>query len=152
MSTNAWRWFPYGLVGAMALTFVVNGYMVYDAVSTFPGAAGTDGFDLSNGYGRVMAAEQRHAALGWQADIQVGADHTAVLRLSERNGTPLIAMIDAQAERPVGPRDSAKLRFMSQGNGLYQADTPLFSGQWDIMLAIHANGQSYTMTRRVIVR
>ncbi|HQT78230.1 MAG TPA: FixH family protein [Rhodopila sp.] len=155
MSTqnSAWRWFPHGLAGAMAIAFAVNGYMVYDAVTTFPGAAGTDGFDLSNHYDRVLSAKQRQAALGWMVDAKVGADHFPVLHLTDRNGVPLVpAAIEAQAERPVGPKSTTALSFKPHGNGLYQAETSLFSGQWDIMLTIRSDGRLYSTTRRVVVR
>jgi hypothetical protein len=45
MTSSAWRWFPLGLFASMALVFAVNGYMVYVSLSSFPGAAGTDGFE-----------------------------------------------------------------------------------------------------------
>ena len=153
MSTTVWRWFPHGLIGSMALVFLVNGYMVYDAYSTFPGVAGRDGFDLSNEYKRVLATAQQQAALGWQVEAGVAGDRFPLLRLTDRNGAPLTATeITAQAERPVGPLDSTPLAFHPVGNGGYQADTSLFSGQWDIMLTVNADGQQYRATRRVVVK
>lgn len=155
MSTrnSAWRWFPYGLAGAMAVAFAVNGYMVYDAVTTFPGVAGADGFDLSNNYGRVLSAEQRQAALGWTVEAKVGADRFPVLRVTDRAGAPLATVaIDAEAERPVGPKNTTRLSFKPHGEGLYQAETSLFSGQWDIALTVRSAGQLFTTTRRVVVR
>jgi hypothetical protein len=74
MNTTVWRWFPLGLIAVMGLVFAVNGYMVYTALSSFPGIAGTDGFDLSNGYGRVLQAAAQQSALGWR--IESGLDET----------------------------------------------------------------------------
>jgi nitrogen fixation protein FixH len=153
MNTTVWRWFPHGLIAAMGFVFAVNGYMVYNAYHTFPGSAGTDGFDLSNDYKRVLAAAQQQAALGWQIEADVTASRYPLLRLTDRNGAPLAAAaIDARAERPVGPADTTVLTFRSVGDGRYQADTSLFSGQWDVMLTVRADGRQYSATRRVAVK
>jgi nitrogen fixation protein FixH len=152
MDTTVWRWFPHGLIAAMGMVFAVNGYMVYDAYHTFPGAAGQDGFDLSNKYERVLATAQQQAALGWQLETDVTTTHYPVLRLSDRNGVPLAAdAIEARAERPIGPPQTTPLPFRPIGDGRFQADTTLFRGQWDIMLTVRADGQSYSATRRVVV-
>jgi nitrogen fixation protein FixH len=76
-----------------------------------------------------------------------------VLRLADRTGAPLRASeINAQAERPVGPTDPTSLTFRPAGDGRYQADTSLYSGQWDMMLTVQADGQDYRATRRVVVK
>ncbi len=153
MDTTVWRWFPIGLIGVMGLVFAINGVMIYDAVQTFPGAAGEDGFDLSNEYKRVLAAAERQAALGWQIEAEVTPAHFPVLRLTDRSGAPLAPVaIEAHAERPIGPLDSTALQFHPVGDGKFQADTSLFSGQWDIMLTVRSNDGRYRATRRVIVK
>jgi nitrogen fixation protein FixH len=153
MNTTVWRWFPYGLIATMGLVFLVNGYMVYDAFSTFPGVSGKDGFDVSNEYKRVLETAQQQAALGWQLEAALADDRFPVLRLTDRTGAPLTASsIDAQAERPVGPVDTTALAFRSIGDGRYQSDTSLYSGQWDIMLTVHTVGPEYRATRRLAVK
>jgi nitrogen fixation protein FixH len=135
----------------MGTVFAVNGYMVYDAYHTFPGAAGQDGFDLSNNYKRVLAAAQQQAALGWQIETQVTATRYPLLRLVDRNGAPLaVDAIEARAERPVGPPEATNLTFRPLGDGRFQADTSLFSGQWEIMLTVRADERSYSTTRRLV--
>ena len=51
-----WRWFPWAIALSLLVVVAVNGGMVWAALRTFPGVAGTDGFDLSNHYNRVLAA------------------------------------------------------------------------------------------------
>ncbi len=76
-----------------------------------------------------------------------------VLRLADRTGAPLAtAAVDAQAERPVGPPQTTVLAFRQLEAGRFQADTALFSGQWDIMLTVRSDGKLYSATRRVIVQ
>jgi nitrogen fixation protein FixH len=153
MNTTVWRWFPHAMIAALGLVIAVNLYMVYDAYHTFPGVAGRDGFDLSNEYGRVLATAQRQTELGWQIEAEVADGRFPVLRLTDRTGAPMRASgINAQAERPVGPTDSTALTFREAGDGRYQADTSLYSGQWDMMLTVQADGQDYRATRRVVVK
>jgi nitrogen fixation protein FixH len=153
MSTTVWRWFPHGLIGTMGIVFLVNGYMAYDAYSTFPGVSGQDGFDVSNEYKRVLETAQQQAALGWQVEVGMADERFPVLRLTDRTGAPLSATgINAQAERPIGPVDATVLTFRSISDGRYLADTSLYSGQWDLMLTVHADGRDYRATRRVVVK
>ncbi len=153
MNTTVWRWFPHAMIAALGLVMAINGYMIYDAYTTFPGVAGQDGFDLSNEYKRVLATAQRQAALGWQIEADMTDDRFPMLVLTDRTGAPLVATeISAQAERPVGPVDQTKLAFHPLGDGRYRAETSLFSGQWDIMLTVHAGGQLFNATRRVVVK
>jgi nitrogen fixation protein FixH len=153
MNTTIWRWFPHGLIGVMGIVFAVNAYMVYDAYHTFPGVAGTDGFDLSNQYKRVLATAQQQAALGWQIEADANNDRLPVLRLTDRAGAPLTATeINARAERPLGPVDATTLTFRAIEDGRYQADASLASGQWDIMLTVGADGRQYSATRRIVVK
>lgn len=153
MNTTLWRWFPHGLIASMAIVFAVNGYMVYDALQTFPGQAGQDGFDLSNEYGRVLATVQQQSALGWGIEAGMTATRYPVLRLTDRAGAPLAnAAIDARAERPVGPAQATVLAFRQLEAGRFQADTALFSGQWDILLTVRSDGKLYSATRRVTVQ
>lgn len=153
MNTSAWRWFPHWLIASMAFVFLVNAYMVYDAYTTFPGVAGQDGFDLSNEYKRVLETAHQQAALGWQIEAGVSADQLPTLRLTAKDGSPIVATeIAAQAERPVGPANTTTLGFRSIGDGRYQADQSLVAGQWDILLRVHADGRQFHATRRVAVK
>ncbi len=153
MTSSAWRWFPLGLFASMAFVFAVNGYMVYVSLVSFPGAAGQDGFDLSNGYDRVLQTERDMAALGWRVEATVDPDRHPVLRLTDKTGAPLAQpQIDAHAERPLGPTQATALVFHATGDGGYTSDTTLFSGQWDLMLTVREGDHTYTTTRRVVVR
>jgi nitrogen fixation protein FixH len=127
--------------------------MFYTAVVSFPGTAGTDGFDLSNGYKRVLDAVANQAALGWRIQAALDDTRRPVLYLTDKFGAPLTtAEIEAHAERPIGPVETTRLAFRPAGEGRFQADTTLFSGQWDIMLTVRANGQSFNTTQRVVAR
>lgn len=152
MDQTAWRFFPHALIGALGFVVAVNCYMLYDAITTFPGQAGEDGFDLSNEYSKVLAVAKAQQALGWKVDADVTAAKAPVLTLLDKTGAGLDATdIVATAERPVGPPSKTPLVFKPLGNGRYATDTTLWSGQWDILLEIKSSGHVYKATRRVKV-
>jgi nitrogen fixation protein FixH len=153
MGTTSWRWFPAWLIFTMGLVFAVNAYMVYTSLSTFPGEAGTDGFDLSNGYGRILDSERVQAALGWHVDASVDTDRRPLLLLTDQAGNPINDLrIEAIVERPVGPPERTTLSLQDLGDGRLRSDTTLFSGQWDLLLTVHSGEHVYATTRRLIVR
>ncbi len=151
MDKSAWRWFPHGLILSMLLVFAVNAWFVVVSLRSFPGAAGTDGFDLSNGYDRVLAAAAAQAALGWHVEATLDDAAHPVLRVVDRSGAPLqAAVIEARAERPIGPTDDTILTFRPAGSDRYRADATLAAGQWDVLLTVHSAGRSYSTTQRLI--
>jgi nitrogen fixation protein FixH len=153
MYRSAYRWFPHGLFVAMGVVFAVNGYFIYEAVDTFPGAAGTDGFDLSNSYDKVLATYAKQAALGWQVEVAVDDAGHPLLRLADRLGAALHGVaIDAHAERPLGSPEVTPLAFRVLDQGRYQTNAPLGFGQWDVMMTVTSGDSRYTTTRRVVVK
>lgn len=148
-----WAWFPIGLIASMFLVFLVNGYMVYTALASFPGEAGADGFDLSNNYDKVLGTVARQQKLGWT--VETGLDHAnhPALRLAGAAGSPLPpAVIEARAERPVGPAEATPLTFHQAEPTRYVTDRSLPRGQWDLVLTVRAAGQTLTTTSRLIVQ
>ncbi len=102
MNTTVWRWFPLGLITAMGFAFAVNGYMVYTALRSFPGTAGTDGFDLSNDYRRVLQAAAQQSALGWRIESSLDENRRPILHLTDRAGAPLAARCAGRPRRTPG--------------------------------------------------
>lgn len=153
MQKSAYRWFPWGLFAGMMVAFLVNAYMVYAAVESFPGVAGQDGFDLSKRYDDVITVAAKQAALGWQVEAVVDDARHPVLSMTDRSGAPLPgAAIKAEAERPLGPAERTSLAFHALDNAHYQADATLAPGQWDILMTVTSGDDRYTTTRRLIVR
>lgn len=151
---SAWRWFPWAIVGSLFVVIVVNGGLIYWALSTFPGQAGNDGFDLSNHYDQVIAAAQQQARLGWSVKVAVDPAKHAELLLTDHAGTPLTgAQLNVSAERPLGPTETTMLPFREVGQGRYVAVASLPEiGQWDLLLTVTAAGERYSTTQRVVVR
>jgi nitrogen fixation protein FixH len=127
--------------------------MVVFALNTFPGQAGSDGFDLSNHYDQVLARVQREAMLGWNVRVLPGDAGRPVLVLTDRSGAPLRdALVQATAERPLGPLETTRLVFRADATGRYVADAALTTpGQWELQLSATAQGHTIAATRRIVV-
>jgi nitrogen fixation protein FixH len=152
---SAWRFFPWAVVGAIAVVVAVNAGMVYAALHSFPGAAeGDEGFALSNHYDVVLERAQHEAALGWVVSAEADDAGRAVVLLTDRAGTGLHgATVEATAERPLGAPDRRLLAFHEMAVGRYVADASLpMKGQWELTLTTSAEGRAMAVTRRVIVR
>lgn len=151
-SRSAWRFFPWWVAGSMGMVIVVNIYMAYSALHTFPGQAGRDGFDLSNRYDAVLSRVQRQTALGWSIEVRTDSADRPLLALRNAAGGPLTgAMIKATAERPVGNAMTMQIAFREVAPGRYASQVPLpLKGQWDLMLTATADGHDVTTTRRIV--
>lgn len=135
-----WRWFPFALVGLLLAVFAVNAFMVYSAVTTFPGQAGQDGFDLSNAYGRVLEMSARQSALGWRVEVQAGPDGHALLRATDRDGVPLPGVvIEARAMRPLGPKQETALTLRPDGRGRLVSEQALSAGRWTLFVTVQGD-------------
>jgi nitrogen fixation protein FixH len=151
---SAWRLFPWMVGAAMGVVVAVNAGMIYAALASFPGKAGTEGFDLSNHYNAVLDQAWHDTELGWTILARADGIGRPEVNLTDSKGSPLSgASVAASAERPLGARQVRRLTFRETAVGRYVADvalTPL--GQWDLALSASAGGHAMVATRRIIVR
>lgn len=150
---SAWRFFPWAICGALGTVVAVNAAMITTAVTSFPGKLGRNGFDLSNQYNTVIAAQERNEALGWQMDAAWGPAGITVT-LKDRAGAALEgARVTAELRRPLGPPHDQALSLQSTSPGTYAAATPdHLAGQWDLMLVAQRGQDRFTATRRLSPR
>ena len=150
---STWRWFPWVVALSLLVVIAVNGGMMWAALSTFPGTAGADGFDLSNHYDHVLDRVAQQAALGWTVQASVDAEAHPRIALTDRTGAALVGVhIQARAERPIGPAEATVLTFQASGDGGYRAVQALpVRGQWELLISASVDGRTVTTTRRVIV-
>lgn len=144
-----WRWFPWAMIGGIVAVMVVNGGMIYAALHTHPGAAGTDGFDLSNRYDAVLERSAQQRKLGWRVVSRAEAGHP-VLRLEGVSGDA--PQVVVQAVRPVGPQDAIALTLDTQEDGRLVAREVLPAGQWLLEVRLSRGDDVVTSTERLIVR
>lgn len=86
----------YILVGAFALVFAVNGYMIWRAIGSFPGLVTESSFRDSQRFNADIAAARAQADRGWRVDVTAtrSAEGTVLVSLSalDRDGRPLTAV------------------------------------------------------------
>ena len=151
---SAWRFFPLAICGGLGLVVVVNLGMVWAAVRSHPGAAGVNGFGLSNNYNHVIAEAEREASLGWTLRV-TATEGRPVLALRDGAGRALEdPRIELVAQRPVGPPMRVALPVHPEGDGRYVADEVLAPpGQWDLLVTVTVGtDEIFTATRRLVVR
>ncbi len=152
---SRWWLFPWAITVVMLIVIAVNGGMVYLAMHTFPGQAGSDGFDLSNRYNAVLArVQQQQAELGWTLFAVPDGARRPVLQLTDRSGEPLTgALVQAKAERPVGPKHLTTLLFHETAPGHYVANAALDEpGQWELLLSAQAQGHRFITSQRILAQ
>jgi nitrogen fixation protein FixH len=153
MRHSAWRFFPWAVIGGLGIVVLVNAGMVFAALHSFPGQAGSEDFALSNHYDAVLDREARDAALGWTVTAVADDSGRPLVMLTQRDSTPLRgASVAASAERPIGAPQPRTLGFRETTPGHYLADAalPVF-GQWELTLSASVGGSAMTITRRVVV-
>jgi len=150
---SGWNFFPLAVILALTFVAIVNAVMVTQALGTFPGEAGVEnGYDLSNVYNKILAAQDAENALGWKL-VMFGRDQHLVVRLNGRDGAVLGGLqLTATATRPVGPENATHLTFEPDGDGHWVSTQPIDLGQWLVDLTATAPGRHFIATRRVIIR
>ena len=73
-------------LGFFATVFVVNGAMIYSAVSTYSGLVANEPYRKGLHYNERIAAAERQANLGWTDTLQVGRDGQVRMLLSDADG------------------------------------------------------------------
>jgi nitrogen fixation protein FixH len=153
-SRNLWPFFPWFIAAAMGVVIAINCFMAYSALHTFPGNAGSDGFDLSNHYNAIIERMKQEAGLGWAVQAEVDQAGHPVVVLTDRSDVALAgAEIEATAQRPLGDRHARQVRFAEVSPGHYHGDVTLDEkGQWELEIWANVDGKEFSTTRRIMAR
>ena len=153
-SRNLWQFFPWFIAAAMSVVIAINCFMAWSALHTFPGNAGSDGFDLSNHYNSIIERVKLEAGLGWAVRAEVDQTGHPVIVLTDRSGAALVgAEVEATAERPLGDRHARQVHFTEVSAGHYLGDVALDEkGQWELEIWAIADGKEFSSTRRIMAR
>jgi nitrogen fixation protein FixH len=127
-------------VAGFGVVIAVNLVMASYAVGSFHGTVVDNSYVASQNYNGWLTKAETSRALGWQVMAHRRADGRVVL---ETLGPPDSASITAEAERPLGGRDAARLTFAPQGQGRWVSDAPLAAGRWRLRMAIRAGAQEW---------
>jgi nitrogen fixation protein FixH len=158
MERSAYRWFPWGIAGAMAFVVAVNLVLTYLAFSSSNGLVTEHPYDEGNGYNAVLAAGARQDALGWKAAVaftpsgKSRGELTATLK--DRAGKPLAGLaVTAHLERPVEPIPPVALPLREGDDGRYAATAALDRpGQWNVRVVARRGDDFYEFSERIFVQ
>lgn len=127
-------------IGGFGVVIAVNLVMASVAVGSFHGTVVDNSYVASQNYNRWLDKAEASRALGWQVVAGRRADGRVVL---ETIAVPAGAAITAEAERPLGQRETASLAFADQGGGRWISDKAVAEGRWRLRIAVRAPGQEW---------
>jgi nitrogen fixation protein FixH len=121
-------WIPWIFVGGMLIVVLVNGVMVWLALSTFPGLTTTQSYDRGRAYNQVLAEAARQDALGWSARVSLREGRIA-FAVTDGEGRAVEGVLQAHLMRPLeGTRVELGAATAREGFDLPE----LRAGQWDL--------------------
>lgn len=145
---------PWLFVGGMLLVILVNGALVYFAVSSFSGLSTGDAYDKGLTFNHRIATIDAQLAKGWRMTMSTrvtGGRLDLAAEFRDRAGTPLDGMIvEGYLVRPTSAGHDRAVRLAGMGGGRYQADTVLpLPGEWLLTLSAQRGEDTWQTTRRV---
>ena len=128
------------LVGGFGIVVAVNFLMAGLAVSKFGGVVVENSYVASQKFNDWLDEAERGEALGWSAQVE-RFDGRLLVRTE---GMPDMAMLTAEARRPIGEQQVIALGFAPDGNGEFISNEELPGGRWTIRLSVVAGDESWT--------
>jgi len=147
------HWIPWTFVLGFSLVFVVNGLLIWFAVSSFSGLAVDRPFDRGRGYNDVIAEAKRQADLGWSVEIALDG-RRLVATVTDRDGAPVdLLTAGGVLVRPVERIAGVPVTLNGAGGGRYVGTVDLPKpGVWDVKLTFDGrrDGQRRQAVTRVV--
>lgn len=131
-------------VSFFAVIITVNGFMAWQAVSTFPGLEVKNGYIASQTWDAEMAAQK---ALGWNlAASYDGTQGQLELIFTDRNGLPAqVTGLSVLVGRPTEAQNDSFPVFVHEGSA-FRAPLTLDTGKW--MMKVEATAPDGTRFRQ----
>ena len=125
-------------IGFFVTVFVVNGVMIYEAISTFGGLETPDAYRKGLAYNQRIAEGVAQEQRGWHDTLAYARDTERVrLDVADHEGAAVPGLvISGEIGRPATDRFDRRLEFTQTGPGTYEADAAgLEPGWWTIDIA-----------------
>lgn len=147
------KYIPYYFVVVFMVIFAVNGYMVYEAISTHTGVVESNTYKKGLAYNDVIAAKNAQDKLGWSSSLNFDGQIITVSLLDANSNVIKGADIDVYFSRPTQAGYDFKAKLISDANGKYSSkiDFP-FNGLWDARLSAVWKQQKYQKHQRIVVK
>lgn len=154
------HWIPWLFAAGMLLVVLVNGALIYFALSTWSGVSTTRAYERGIAYNQVLSAAARQEELGWafEAAYQVDGAGTGLGRLvldwRDRGGRGLSDLnVRIALVRPLETGSGIELAARPEGGGRYVGVLEaLRAGQWDLRVSARRGGEAVHVTRRLVVQ
>jgi nitrogen fixation protein FixH len=129
------------VVAFFAVVVVVNGAMIYAALSTHTGLVASEPYRKGLHYNERIAANVRQSGLGWLETLSVRRDGHVAFTLAASDGRPITGLrVLGMLGRPSTDRHDIALALSEAAPGRYEAHTqPLADGMWLIELDARRN-------------
>ncbi len=144
---NRSRWIPWVFAGGMMVVVLVNGVLIFQALTTFTGVTVGQSYDRGRSYNRVLDEAARQDALGWKLRASLAAGQVTITAL-DRGDAPIAGVIEAHLLRPL---DGERIAFPDvTGAGRFVLDLPeLRAGQWELRgLLTSVAGERHDLRQR----
>ena len=130
-------------LGFFATVFLVDGLMIYQAISTFGGLETADAYRKGLAYNARIAKGEAQARLGWRDKLSYVAPLQRVrIELTDPAGASVPGLVlTGEIGRPATDRFDRQLSFTQTGPGSYEADAAgLEPGWWLVEIAARKPG------------
>ena len=147
------KWIPYYFVAFFLFLFVVDGFMVYMAVSTHTGVIEKDAYERGIHYNAALEEKARQKESGWSSVIGFSDDGGLTFALTDRDGMEISgAKVTAEMVRPASAGADFTQEILETGmTGQYAAEIVFpEKGYWEIRITAEKDGMTYRKYKRVV--
>jgi nitrogen fixation protein FixH len=141
-----------GFIAFFGAVFLVNGAMIYSAISTYSGLVANEPYRKGLAYNERIAADERQGRLGWIETLELGRDGRVTFLLTEADGRAVRGLkVDGVLGRPSTNRLDVKVVLAETEPGRYETRTDsLAGGSWLVTLEARqqADAEPIYRTRR----
>ena len=135
---------------------VANVIFIRAAINTFPGVSEEKSYVQGLHYNDAIEQRSKQALLGWSAEIvevsRTNESGKIVVRMTKDNTALTGLSLTGVLKRPTHDDADQPLTFVSNAEGLYEAEFGTFSsGVWDLVLQATGNaGETLDVDARII--
>ncbi len=133
------------MIGFFAVLFLVDGSLIYFAVSTFGGVETPDAYRKGLAYNDRIAAGEAQARLGWLDSLEFSRERESLaFRLADGDGRPVAGLaVAARLSRPATDRFDREVALAETAAGSYEAaGLKLEPGAWTLDVTAARTGAS----------
>jgi nitrogen fixation protein FixH len=137
------------LLGFFGIVISVNVVMATNAVRTFGGVVVDNSYVASQHFNSWLAEARTQDRLGWNVELRGTPEGMLRVRLSDREGPIDGAMLQVEAEHPLGRLPGRSFSLVAIGGGDYAAPHTLGHGRWRVAVDAKVRGREARFLQEV---